>query len=86
MNQQIDKIVINAIEDLCDDFPQTVSKVAASDIFITRVVYEKKYTTIIDFTQGRILDYHNFIEYSNQLFNEFAGIDHWHEVLENRKA
>ncbi len=76
MRDEQRKIVSNALEMLSTEL---ITAVIKENYFITKIVDRNKSMVIIDFTMQMDLNYNQFVEKSQRLYETFALIPYWHE-------
>lgn len=77
MRDEQRKVVSKALEMLPNDL---ITKVIEENYFITKVSdREGKSYVIVDFTMEMDMNYNQFVEKSQRLYEEFALIPKWYE-------
>lgn len=82
MNENIEKVLISAIENLAETHPKMVEAVAKNNFFITTVdMWEDKYAIIIncDRRLNMNMSWRMFQDISMQLYDQFAFVKKWYK-------
>lgn len=81
INSDIDSVVVKAIEDLADMFPETIQAIVKEGHFISRVQDQSgNSATLVDFTRGMTYSNEEFIYHTQYLYNEFCQYPKWYIV------